>query len=74
MGSSDRPLVLKIMLLLLRIAGLRVHRKSASVQADGHRVVMRARHRDRDRQLIVRLIDVDRRRFHRRLLRHRDLA
>ena len=62
--------MLQVVLLLLRIARLRLDGQRLIRKPDLDRVVVRAGHRDRDRELIVGLVHVHRWRLDRRLLRH----
>ena len=74
MRGPYRPFVLQVVLLLLGVARLRPHDELPTVELDLGRVMVGTGDRDRDRQLIVRLIDVDRRGVNGRLLRHHGLA
>lgn len=63
MRCPNRPLVLNVVLLLLRIARLSIDSQLLALQANVHGVVVRARDGDGHRDLIVGLINVDRRRY-----------
>ena len=65
-----RPLVLEVVLLLLRISRFRIDGQLPTLQANLHGVVVRARDRDGHGDLIVGLVEVDRR-CHRDQLAHK---
>src|SRR3984893_19545162 len=58
MRRPDRPFVLDVVVLRLRIARLGVDDQPATHEAHVDRVVVRARYWDRDRELVVCFVDV----------------
>ena len=66
----DRPLVLQVVLLFLRVTGFGFDDQPTAVKADRYGVVMRPRDRDCDRDLVARLVHVNGGRLDRGLVRH----